>query len=93
MTQGKNHSIQSSLAFILQPFSRMPTLSGLRRRCVPPSAMRLFCERVGSDALLDYTEFENCIREVIDDASTRAFAVLDPYCRNLITIACKSISK
>lgn len=60
---------------------RMPTLSGLRRRGVPPSAIRLFCERVGiskSDALLDYTEFENCIREVMDDSSTRAFAILDP---------------
>lgn len=51
------------------------------RRGVPPSAIRLFCERIGiskSDALLDYTEFENCIRETMDAASTRAFAILDP---------------
>lgn len=60
---------------------RLPTLSGLRRRGVPPSALRLFCERVGiskADSNIDYTVLEDCAREVMDDECSRAFCVLDP---------------
>lgn len=60
---------------------RMPTLAGLRRRGVPPSAIRLFCERMGiskSDSNIDYGILENCVREVLDEDSPRAFAILDP---------------
>mmetsp|Transcript_9611 Transcript_9611/g.13611 ORF Transcript_9611/g.13611 Transcript_9611/m.13611 type:complete len:864 (+) Transcript_9611:31-2622(+) len=60
---------------------RMPTLSGMRRRGVPPAALRLFCERVGiskSDSNIDVGDLENCIREVMDENCKRAFAVLDP---------------
>lgn len=60
---------------------RMPTLSGLRRRGIPPEAIRLFCERVGIskvDSNIDYGDLENCVREVLDDSSPRAFAVLRP---------------
>lgn len=60
---------------------RMPTLSGVRRRGFPPEALRLFCERVGiskSDSNIDFGEMENCVREVLDSSSSRAFAVLDP---------------
>lgn len=60
---------------------RMPTLSGIRRRGVPPEAIRLFCERVGiskSDSLIDYGDLENCVRETMDDTATRGFAVLNP---------------
>ena len=60
---------------------RMPTLSGLRRRGVPPEALRLFCERVGIskvDSVIDVVDLENCVREVMDETSKRAFAVLNP---------------
>lgn len=60
---------------------RMPTLSGIRRRGSPPAALRLFCERVGIskvDSNIDVGDLENCIREVMDDESKRAFAILKP---------------
>lgn len=60
---------------------RLPTLSGIRRRGIPSEAIRLFCERVGiskSDSNIDYGDLENCAREVMDENSPRAFAVLKP---------------
>lgn len=60
---------------------RMPTISGIRRRGVPPEAVRLFCERIGiskSDSNIDYADLENCVREVMDEKSLRAFAVVNP---------------
>lgn len=60
---------------------RMPTLSGMRRRGVPPSALRLFCERVGiskADSNIDSVVLEDCIREEMDKVCPRAFAILDP---------------
>mmetsp|Transcript_51 Transcript_51/g.243 ORF Transcript_51/g.243 Transcript_51/m.243 type:complete len:855 (-) Transcript_51:137-2701(-) len=65
---------------------RMPTLSGLRRRGVPPAALRLFCERVGiskTDSNIDYSNLEDCVRETMDATSARAFCVLKPL---LVTI-------
>lgn len=65
---------------------RMPTLSGMRRRGVPPSALRLFCERVGiskADSNIDLTVLEDCIRETMDATCPRAFCVLQPL---LVTI-------
>jgi glutaminyl-tRNA synthetase len=60
---------------------RMPTLSGLRRRGVPPEAIREFCARIGvarADNIVDYALFEFCIREVLNATAERAMAVLDP---------------
>jgi methionine--tRNA ligase beta chain len=60
---------------------RMPTLSGLRRRGIPPAALRLFCERVGiskADSNIDYTVLEECVRETMDATCPRAFCILDP---------------
>ena len=60
---------------------RMPTLSGIRRRGVPPAALRLFCERVGiskADSNIDYVVLEDCIREEMDKVCPRAFCVIDP---------------
>jgi len=60
---------------------RMPTLSGIRRRGVPPAALRLFCERVGiskADSNIDYTVLEDCVREEMDKVCPRAFAILKP---------------
>ncbi len=59
----------------------MPTLSGIRRRGIPPAAIRLFCERMGiskSDSNIDFTIMEDCAREVMDEESPRAFAILEP---------------
>ena len=60
---------------------RMPTLSGMRRRGVPPAALRLFCERVGiskADSNIDFSNLEDCVRLVMDETCQRAFAVLKP---------------
>ena len=60
---------------------RMPTMSGLRRRGMPPAALRLFCERVGiskADSNIDAVVLEDCVREIMDDTSLRAFSVLKP---------------
>ena len=60
---------------------RMPTLCGLRRRGVPPAAIREFCERVGItkyDSLTDVALLEHCIRDDLNKTARRAMAVLDP---------------
>jgi len=60
---------------------RMLTLSGLRRRGYPPSAIRLFCERIGiskSENNIDITVLEDCAREELDKTAPRAMAVLKP---------------
>ena len=60
---------------------RMPTLCGLRRRGVPPAAIREFCERVGItkyDSLTDVALLEHCIRDDLNRTARRAMAVLDP---------------
>ncbi len=59
---------------------RMPTLCGLRRRGVPPAAIREFCERVGItkfDSLTDVALLEHCIRDELNKTAPRAMAVLD----------------
>lgn len=60
---------------------RMPTLSGLRRRGVPPAALRLFCERMGiskTDSNIDYHVLEDCVRDEMDEKCPRAFCILKP---------------
>ncbi len=60
---------------------RMPTLSGLRRRGVPPEAIRDFIGRLGvtkSDGLVEMAYFENTIREHLNTSAPRRMAVLDP---------------
>ncbi len=60
---------------------RMPTLRGLRRRGVPPAAVRLFVERTGvskADNNIDYGVLEDCVRETLDAEAPRAMAVIDP---------------
>mmetsp|Transcript_21750 Transcript_21750/g.72033 ORF Transcript_21750/g.72033 Transcript_21750/m.72033 type:complete len:612 (-) Transcript_21750:1242-3077(-) len=60
---------------------RMPTLVGLRRRGVPPEAIRLFVDRTGvSKALnnIDYSVLEDCVRASLDSKAARVMAVLDP---------------
>ncbi|NYT35660.1 glutamine--tRNA ligase/YqeY domain fusion protein [Allopusillimonas soli] len=60
---------------------RMPTLAGLRRRGYTPSAIRLFCERLGvskADSRIDYSILEQALRDDLDPVAPRAVAVLDP---------------
>jgi len=60
---------------------RMPTIAGLRRRGVPPAALRDFCERIGvtkSDNLVEMGVMENCIREELNINAPRRMAVLHP---------------
>ena len=60
---------------------RMPTLAGLRRRGVPPAAIRDFVKRVGvakANSLVDYAMYEFSIREVLNRTAERRMAVLRP---------------
>lgn len=60
---------------------RMPTIAGLRRRGIPPQAIRLFAERIGvakRNSVVDVRLFEHCVREVLNREALRRFAVLDP---------------
>ncbi len=60
---------------------RMPTLSGVRRRGVPPAAIRNLIDKVGlakRDSVVDYALFEHCIRELLNRDTERRMAVLRP---------------
>jgi glutaminyl-tRNA synthetase len=60
---------------------RMPTLAGLRRRGVPPVAIRDFVKRVGvakANSTVDFGMFEFSIREALNKTAARRMAVLRP---------------
>ncbi len=60
---------------------RMPTISGLRRRGIPPSAIREFCKRIGvakRDSVVDIALLEHCIREELNKTAPRVMGVLRP---------------
>jgi glutaminyl-tRNA synthetase len=60
---------------------RMPTLAGLRRRGVPPQAIRDFVKRIGvakANSLVDVGMFEFSVREVLNKSALRRMAVLRP---------------
>ncbi len=60
---------------------RMPTLGGVRRRGIPPEALREFCARIGvakADSMVDYSLLEFCVREHLNRVAPRLMAVLDP---------------
>ncbi len=60
---------------------RMPTLAGLRRRGVPPGALREFVRRVGvakANSVVDLAMFEHVIREALNESALRRMAVLRP---------------
>jgi glutaminyl-tRNA synthetase len=59
----------------------MPTLAGLRRRGVPPAALREFVGRVGvarANSVVDVQMLEHAIREDLNRAAPRHLAVLRP---------------
>ncbi len=60
---------------------RMPTLAGLRRRGVPPAAIRDFARRVGvarANSLVDVAMFDHAVREHLNKSAPRRMAVLRP---------------
>src|SRR6476469_1513522 len=60
---------------------RMPTLAGLRRRGVPPEAIREFIKRIGvakANSVVDAGMIDFCVREVLNKKAPRRMAVLRP---------------
>ena len=60
---------------------RMPTLAAMRRRGVPPEAIRDFVRRSGItkvNSVAEFAAFEHSIREVLNRTAPRRMAVLRP---------------
>ena len=60
---------------------RMPTISAMRRRGYPASAIREFVKRIGvskRENIVDISLLEFCVREELNKVSKRVMAVLDP---------------
>ena len=60
---------------------RMPTLAGARRRGYTPEGFRRFTDQIGvskADGWIDYSVFEACQRDALNDTAPRRIAVLDP---------------
>jgi glutaminyl-tRNA synthetase len=60
---------------------RMPTLAGMRRRGVPPEALRDFVKRIGvakANSVVDVAMLDFSIREVLNRRALRRMAVLRP---------------
>jgi len=60
---------------------RMPTLAGLRRRGVPPEAVRDFVKRIGvakANSVVDMGMFDFVVREVLNRNALRRMAVSRP---------------
>jgi glutaminyl-tRNA synthetase len=60
---------------------RMPTIAGLKRRGVPPAAIREFVKRIGvakANSVVDVGMLEFCIREELNRTAQRRMAVLRP---------------
>ncbi len=57
---------------------RMPTIAGLKRRGVPPAAVREFVKRIGvakANSVVDVGMLEFCIREHLNKSAQRRMAV------------------
>jgi len=60
---------------------RMPTLAGLRRRGVPPEAIRTFLDDIGlskRERVVELSRMEYWIRQVLNRDAERRLGVLDP---------------
>ncbi|HZS83900.1 MAG TPA: glutamine--tRNA ligase/YqeY domain fusion protein [Stellaceae bacterium] len=60
---------------------RMPTFAGLRRRGVPPAALRDFVRRVGvarANSVVDLAMFDHAVRDHLNRVALRRMAVLRP---------------
>jgi len=69
---------------------RLPTLSGIRRRGVPASALRSFVTGIGVtkfDSLTELAVYENAVRDALNALAHRRLAVLRPLKLVLTNIA------
>jgi glutaminyl-tRNA synthetase len=69
---------------------RLPSLSGLRRRGIPASAIRRLCAMVGVtkyESVTDVAVFEHAVREELNASAQRRLAVLRPIKLVLTNIA------
>lgn len=60
---------------------RMPTISGMRRRGYPASALREFVKRAGvskSENFMEMSALDVCIREDLENSAQRTMGVLHP---------------
>jgi glutaminyl-tRNA synthetase len=60
---------------------RLPSLRGLRRRGIPPEAIRAFMKRVGitkRETTIEYELFEFYVREHLNKVAPRVMGVLNP---------------
>lgn len=60
---------------------RMLTISGIRRRGYPPSAVRKFCADIGigkKESWIDMSVLENAVRDDLNETAPRVMAVLNP---------------
>jgi glutaminyl-tRNA synthetase len=60
---------------------RMPTISGIRRRGYPAEGIRDFAALIGvarNNGIVDVAMLEHCVRDVLNRAAPRRFAVLRP---------------
>ena len=60
---------------------RLPTLAGLRKRGIPPAAIREFCERIGmtkKDSQIEIKAFNDCVRDFLNETAPRSMAVIKP---------------
>jgi len=60
---------------------RLSTVAGIRRRGVPPEAVRIFCDMIGvarTSSTVDADKFSFAVRETLNPVAPRVMAVLDP---------------
>ncbi len=60
---------------------RLPTLMGLRRRGVPPEAIRTFCQEIGvtrTQSSVEMSHFEHVLRDDLNYSAPRVMGVVDP---------------
>ncbi len=60
---------------------RMPTIAGMRRRGIPPEALKDFVKRAGvarANSVVDIAMFDACVREYLNKSAPRYMAVLKP---------------
>jgi glutaminyl-tRNA synthetase len=60
---------------------RMPTIAGLRRRGIPPEAIRAFVQRTGiarANSTVEPAMFDHAVREHLNKVALRRMAVLRP---------------
>ena len=60
---------------------RMMTIQGLRRRGVPASALRKFCDRIGvakRQTVIDMSMLDETVRDDLNETAARAMCVSDP---------------